>query len=55
MTAVARSTAPVDRLLIEKAVQNRDWSQLEHEAGAAARRSLERRLRGLVAELDKAC
>ena len=55
MAAVARATTPVDGLLIEKAVQNRPWSQLEREAGAAGRRALERRLRRLVAELDKAC
>ncbi len=54
MAAVARSTAPIDRLLIEKAVQNRAWPHLEREAGAAGRRPLERRLRALVADLDKA-
>ncbi len=55
MTAIARSSGAVDRLLVEKGVQNRDWSQLEREAGAGGRRSLERRLRALVADLDKAC
>ena len=55
MAAIARTAAPVDRLLVEKAVQNRSWAQLEREAGVAGRRALERRLRALVADLDKAC
>lgn len=55
MAAIARTTLPVDRLLIEKAVQNRRWAQLEREAGVGGRRPLERRLRALVADLDKAC
>ncbi len=55
MAQIARARGPVDRLLVEKAVQNRDWTQLERGAGANGHDPLVRRLRALVADLDKAC
>ncbi|MDH3219148.1 MAG: GNAT family N-acetyltransferase [Gammaproteobacteria bacterium] len=55
MGCIARSSLPPDRLLIEKAVQNRDWKLLERESGAEGRRQLQQRLRRLVEALMKAC
>jgi hypothetical protein len=55
MQQVAQSPLPADRLLIEKAVQNRGWDRLERESGDEGRRQLQRRLRGLVDALIKAC
>jgi hypothetical protein len=55
MRCVARSSIEPDRLLIEKAVQNRDWKLLERESGSEGRKQLQQRLRGLVAALRKAC
>jgi tRNA(Met) C34 N-acetyltransferase TmcA len=53
MQCIARSSIEPDRLLIEKAVQNRDWKLLERESGSEGRRQLQQRLRGLVAALRK--
>jgi tRNA(Met) cytidine acetyltransferase len=55
MQCIARSSIEPDRLLVEKAVQNRDWKLLERESGSEGRRQLQQRLRGLVAALRKAC
>ncbi|MDH3386834.1 MAG: GNAT family N-acetyltransferase [Gammaproteobacteria bacterium] len=55
MRRVARSSLAPDRLLIEKAVQNRDWALLGREPGTDGRRQLQQRLRGLVDALMKAC
>ena len=55
MHCIARSAIEPDRLLIEKAVQNRDWKLLERESGSEGRKQLQRRLRGLVDALRKAC
>ena len=55
MQAIADSSGDVDALLIEKAVQNRDWELLERESGAEGRKQLQQRLRGLVDDLRKAC
>lgn len=55
MQCVARSATSPDRLLIEKAVQNRDWRRLETDSGAEGRRQLQKRLRGLVEAELKAC
>ena len=55
MQRVARSSGKSDSLLIEKAIQNRNWDLLERESGAEGRRSLQQRLRGLVEALLKDC
>ena len=55
MQRVARSSGKSDSLLIEKAIQNRNWDLLERESGAEGRRSLQQRLRGLVDALLKDC
>lgn len=55
MHCLARSSVDPDPLLIEKAVQNRDWKLLERESGAEGRKHLQQRLRGLVDALRKAC
>jgi len=55
MQAVARDGFDPDPLLIEKAVQNRDWKLLERESGAEGRKQLQQRLRGFVDALRKAC
>ncbi len=55
MQRVAQSSIDADSLLIEKAVQNRDWKLLERESGAEGRRQLQQRLRGLVDALSNAC
>lgn len=53
MQCVASSVNCPDRLLIEKAVQNKPWSRLERETGAEGRKQLQKRLRRLVdAELN---
>ena len=54
MQRVAQTSIEADSLLIEKAVQNRDWKLLEREAGADGRRQLQQRLRRLVDALRKA-
>jgi len=53
MQAIAQSGAVPERLLIEKAVQNRNWELLSRNSGAEGRRQLQRRLRGLVDRLRK--
>jgi len=55
MQLVARSSACPDRLLIEKAIQNRHWRQLEREHGGEGRKQLQKRLRRLVEAGLKAC
>jgi tRNA(Met) cytidine acetyltransferase len=55
MQAVARGSFDPEPLLIEKAVQNRDWNLLERESGAEGRKQLQQRLRGFVDALRKAC
>ena len=50
-----KGAAVIDSLLVEKAVQNRNWDLLERESGAEGRKSLQKRLRGLVDGLLKAC
>ena len=55
MNRIAQSDSVPDPLLIEKAVQNHPWEQLEREAGDVGRRQLLRRLRGLVEALGKPC
>jgi len=55
MDRIAQSAADPDPLLIEKAVQNRSWETCTRDAGSEGRKQLQKRLRGLVAELDKAC
>jgi tRNA(Met) cytidine acetyltransferase len=55
MQSVARSRSVPDALLIEKAVQNRRWQQLERENGGEGRKQLQNRLRALVVAELKAC
>lgn len=55
MRGLARQNIDSDSLLIEKAVQNRDWKLLERESGADGRKQLQQRLRGLIEALLKAC
>ena len=55
MQEIARSSVHPDSLLIEKAVQNRNWDLLERESGTEGRKALQQRLRGLVDALLKAC
>jgi tRNA(Met) cytidine acetyltransferase len=55
MQVIAQSSAEPDGLLVEKAVQNRDWALLERESGAEGRRQLQQRLREQVDVLFKAC
>lgn len=55
MNRIAQSAADPDRLLVEKAVQNRAWEQLDRDSGRAGRRQLQRRLRELVDALAEAC
>lgn len=55
MQRVARSSNVSDRLLIEKAIQNRNWDLLERESGSEGRKTLQQRLRGQVDALLKAC
>lgn len=55
MQMIAQSTVEPDGLLVEKAVQNRDWELLERESGAEGRRQLQKRLREQVDVLFKAC
>ena len=55
MQMIAQSSAEPDGLLVEKAVQNRDWELLERESGAEGRRQLQQRLREQVDVLFKAC
>jgi tRNA(Met) cytidine acetyltransferase len=55
MQRVARSSNVSDRLLIEKAIQNRNWDLLARESGSEGRKTLQQRLRGQVDALLKAC
>ncbi len=55
MQRVAQSSSEPDSLLIEKAIQNRDWDLLERESGAEGRKTLQERLRGRVDALLKDC
>jgi tRNA(Met) cytidine acetyltransferase len=55
MSRVARSAARRDDLLIEKAIQNRDWDRLERETAGEGRKQLQKHLRGLVEAELKAC
>ena len=55
MQELARSAGQSDSLLVEKAIQNRNWELLERESGAEGRKSLQQRLRGLVDALLKDC
>ena len=55
MQSVAQSSNAPDSLLIEKAIQNRTWNFLERESGSEGRKTLQRRLRGQVDALLKAC
>jgi tRNA(Met) cytidine acetyltransferase len=55
MRCVARSCDDPGALLIEKAVQNRNWELLERESGAEGRKQLQQRLRGQVEALCKDC
>ncbi len=55
MQRVAQSDACPDKLLIEKAIQNRPWRQLEREQRGEGRKQLQKRLRGLVEAELKAC
>jgi hypothetical protein len=55
MQVVAQSSSCPDRLLIEKAIQNRHWRQLERENGGEGRKQLQKRLRRLVEAGLKAC
>jgi len=55
MRRVAHSTGACDNLLIEKAIQNRDWDRLQRGRADEGRKQLQKRLRGLVEAELKAC
>jgi tRNA(Met) cytidine acetyltransferase len=55
MHCIARSCGDPSKLLIEKAIQNRNWELLERESGAEGRKQLQQRLRGQVEALCKDC
>ena len=55
MQRVAQSQTEPDRLLVEKAIQNRDWRKLQRQSGSEGRKQLQKRLRGLVEAELKAC
>jgi tRNA(Met) cytidine acetyltransferase len=55
MRCIARSCDDPGALLIEKAIQNRNWELLERESGAEGRKQLQKRLRGQVEALCKDC
>jgi tRNA(Met) cytidine acetyltransferase len=54
MNRIAEDDFEPQAILIEKVVQNRDWSQLSRESGSEGRRQLQQRLRRLVDALIKA-
>ncbi|MEM7563739.1 MAG: GNAT family N-acetyltransferase, partial [Pseudomonadota bacterium] len=54
MREISRGNTDPDRLLIEKAVQNRDWNQVRNRVGSDGKKQLQTRLRQLVDELIKA-
>jgi hypothetical protein len=55
MHCIARSGHAPGTLLIEKAIQNRDWELLERESAEEGRKQLQKRLRGQVEDLRKDC
>jgi tRNA(Met) cytidine acetyltransferase len=55
MHRIARSRHEPGALLIEKAVQNRNWKLLERESAEEGRKQLQHRLRGQVEALRKDC
>ena len=55
MHCVARSDHAPSVLLVEKAIQNRNWELLERESAAEGRKQLQQRLRGQVEALCKDC
>jgi tRNA(Met) cytidine acetyltransferase len=55
MHCIARSGDEPGTLLIEKAIQNRNWELLERESGAEGRKQLQQRLRRQVEALCKDC
>jgi tRNA(Met) cytidine acetyltransferase len=55
MQCIARSCDEPDALLIEKAIQNRNWKLLERESATEGRKQLQKRLRGQVEALSKDC
>ncbi len=56
MQFIAQSShESTDSLLIEKAIQNRNWDLLERESGAEGRKKIQQRLREQVDALLKAC
>jgi hypothetical protein len=55
MHCVAHTRHEPGALLIEKAVQNRNWKLLERESVAEGRKQLQQRLRGQVEALRKDC
>ena len=54
MNRIAEDDFEPQAILVEKAVLNRDWSQLSRESGSEGRRQLQQRLRALVDALIKA-
>jgi tRNA(Met) cytidine acetyltransferase len=56
MQAIARmpGETPVHPWLIEKAVQNKKWDQLDRETGTFGRKQIQQKLRELIAGLEKA-
>jgi tRNA(Met) cytidine acetyltransferase len=54
MSRIAEDDFEPQAILVEKAVLNRDWSQLSRESGSEGRRQLQQRLRALVDALIKA-
>jgi len=48
MQWVAENEGDIDPLLIEKAIQNRDWEGLPRESVGEGRKQIQKRLRGLV-------
>ena len=48
MQRVAETSAVVDNLLVEKAIQNRPWERLPRQHSGEGRKQLQNRLRGLV-------
>jgi tRNA(Met) cytidine acetyltransferase len=54
MNRIAQSAVDPDRLLVEKAVQNRAWERLHRASGSDGRKHLQRRLRALVEALTEA-
>jgi tRNA(Met) cytidine acetyltransferase len=55
MQRVAESEGDFDSLLVEKGIQNRPWQRLLRENLGEGRKQLQKRLRGLVEAILKAC